>query len=149
MKKLFVSLLALTMLLSLAACGDGSDEATAARVLPTGSPTIGFSLSDMSEDQKEMVVLSEAKDETVNKLKADFTFDESKTTYSLTESACITKTDTGEDWSVSGTVNLYDSTGKFIETATFRYDDIYIDAAGSAVSVGHYEITAGSKSYHN
>lgn len=141
--------LALVMVLSLAACGGNSQENQSSESNNSSSGSSGTKLSTMSDSEKKNIVVYEAITDAERKMKSDFTFDEDESYYKVGSAKCVETTNKGEKWEVSGTLYLMDNYGSLVESATFEYDTIYLNDSGSATSVGHYEINAGSKNYHN
>ena len=150
MKKAIIILLAFVMVLSLAACGDGGDKPPAENTSSGNAYNSSSSrLSQMSESEKENAVQLEAITDALEKLKKDFSFVESETMYKIGSCSCTNKTSKYEEWEVSGTLYLYNKYGSLEEIAYFSYDCIMLNESGGTVSFGHYEITAGKKTYHN
>ena len=149
MKKVLALLLAMVLVLSLAACGGDNSKEKQSSKSNSSSSSSGTKLSTMSDSEKKNIVVYEAITDAERKMKADFTFDEDESYYKLGSAKCVETTNKGEKWEVSGTLYLMDNYGSLVENATFEYDTIYLNDSGSATSVGHYEINAGSKNYHN
>ncbi len=148
MKKVLALILALVLVFSLAACGGGG-KGVKDSSNSKSSNSSGSKLSSMSESDKENAVLLAAVEQVERELKNYYSFDSDETRVKRGTIKCNNSTDKREEWSVSGTLYLYDNYGSLTESATFTCDKVYLDSSGSATNFGHYEVDVDGKTYHN
>lgn len=159
MKKLMSLLLAALMLLSFAACSGGGGQTNTATQAPSASTnnatqnTSGKWIDTATESEKKERVEVAAVTETLDSISHRVTgisFDRNSTKYIIGSSNRTNKYSSGsEEWSVTGTIYLYDKYGSYVETVKFQQDCMVLSVDGDAFQFGHWEFIINGNKYHN